>query len=45
MRLESEILEEGSELVLRKGSPIEIAFLDKNDFIKRRIEIAHRFRK
>lgn len=34
-----------SELVLEKGSRIDIAFLDKHDFLKRRIEIAHRFRK
>ncbi len=43
--VESEILDEGSELVLKKGSEISIAFLDKNEFLRRRIEIAHRYRK
>lgn len=38
-------LVEGSELVLKKGSKINIAFIDKQEFLKRRIEIAHRFRK
>lgn len=39
------ILAEGDELLLEKGSKIKIAFLDKQDFLKRRIEIGHRFRK
>jgi len=43
--VESEILDEGLELVLKKGSEISIAFLDKNEFLRRRIEIAHRYRK
>ncbi len=43
--VESKELKEGSELILKKGSPISIAFLDKEDFLKRRRDIAHRFRK
>ena len=43
--VESQILKEGSELILKKGSKIKIGFLDKKDFLGKRIEIAHRFRK
>lgn len=43
--VESDILEEGHELVLSKGTEIQIAFLDKQNFIEKRIEIAHRYRK
>lgn len=43
--VESEVLDEGDELVLQKGSEIEIAFINKREFLSRRIEIAHRFRK
>ena len=43
--VESEILEDGHELVLTKGSEIEIAFLDKQEFLERRIELGHRYRK
>lgn len=43
--VESQILKEGSELILKKGSKINIGFLDKKDFLRKRIEIAHRFRK
>jgi len=39
------ILKEGDELILEKGTRIKIAFLDKKDFLKRRIEIGHRYRK
>ena len=38
-------LDYGNELVLRKGTEIEICFLDKKDFLRKRIEIGHRFRK
>lgn len=43
--VESEILSEGSVLTLKKGSKIGIAFFDKDDFLKRRRDIAHRYRK
>ena len=43
--VESKILEEGSELVLKRGTEIKIGFIDRKEFLKRRIEIAHRFRK
>ena len=43
--VESKTLEEGSELTLRKGSEISIAFLDKEEFLTKRRNIAHRFRK
>lgn len=32
-------------LTLRKGSEIQLAFLDKGEFLKRRIDIANRYRK
>ena len=38
-------LGESDELLLEKGSKIKIAFIDKQDFLKKRIEIGHRFRK
>lgn len=38
-------LNEGSELLLKKGSTIGIGFLNKREFLRRRIEIVHRFRK
>lgn len=41
----SKVLKEGDKLLLKKGSEIRIAFLDKNEFLKRRIDISHRFRK
>lgn len=41
----SKVLKEGDNLLLKKGSKIKIAFLDKNEFLKRRIDISHRFRK
>ena len=41
----SKVLKEGDKLLLKKGSEIKLAFLDKNEFLKRRIEISHRFRK
>ena len=43
--VESEILKNNQELILRKGSQIEIGFLNKKEFLERRIDIAHRFRK
>lgn len=43
--VESKILKEGSELLLKKGSQIKIGFLNREEFLKRRIEIAHRYRK
>jgi len=43
--VESEILNEKNELILTKGSEIEIAFLNKQEFLERRIEIGHRYRK
>lgn len=43
--VKSDVLEEGSELVLKKGSKIKIAFLDKGVFLRKRIEMGHRFRK
>lgn len=43
--VESEMLDEGSKLILKKGSQIEIAFLNRKEFLERRIDIAHRFRK
>jgi len=41
----SKVLKKGDKLLLKKGSEIKLAFLDKNEFLKRRIEISHRFRK
>lgn len=38
-------LTEKDTLLLKKGSEIKIAFINKEDFLKRRIEISHRFRK
>ncbi|MDP4009378.1 MAG: NAD(+)/NADH kinase [Candidatus Shapirobacteria bacterium] len=38
-------LEKGNKLVLNKGEVIKIAFLNKEEFIKRRMEIASRYRK
>lgn len=38
-------LEKGDKLILNKGEIIKIAFLDKDEFIKRRMEIASRYRK
>lgn len=43
--VKSKTFDTNSELILKKGSQIEIAFLDKNEFLKRRIDIAHRYRK
>jgi len=43
--VESKILTEGSKLTLRKGNKIGIAFIDKEDFLERRRNIAHRYRK
>lgn len=43
--VESKILSEGSKLTLKKGSKIGITFIDKEDFLKRRRDIAHRYRK
>lgn len=43
--IESEILSEGSELVLRKGTEVNLAFLNKTEFVQRRIDMAHRYRK
>lgn len=40
-----EKLSADSELVLRKGSKVRIAFLDKKEFLQRRVDIGHRFRK
>ncbi len=38
-------LNEGDELVLKKGTQIQIGFMDKEDFLKRRIQFSHRYRK
>jgi NAD+ kinase len=38
-------LNQEDTLLLKKGTEIEIAFLNKDDFLKRRIDISHRFRK
>ncbi len=38
-------LKQNDTLLLKKGSEIKIAFLNKNEFLKRRIDISHRFRK
>lgn len=43
--VESKVLGEGSELLLRKGSKVQLAFLDKKEFERKRIEMGHRFRK
>jgi len=43
--VEGGILNEEDELILKKGSKIEISFLDKKDFLRKRIEIGHRLRK
>ncbi len=43
--VKSKAISEGDTLLLKKGSEIEIGFLDKNEFLKRRIELSHRFRK
>lgn len=40
-----EQLDKDSELILKKGSKIKLAFLDKKEFLKRRVDISHRFRK
>lgn len=38
-------LSRGSELILRKGTPVELAFLNKKEFLGRRIALSHRYRK
>ena len=38
-------LEEGSTLTLKKGKDIRFAFIDKANFLERRIELGHRYRK
>lgn len=43
--VESKILKENDELILSRGSEIQLAFLNKQKFIKKRIEIGHRYRK
>lgn len=43
--VEAGTLDEGSELILRKGTEVKLAFLNKTEFVQRRIEMAHRFRK
>ncbi len=43
--VKSKTLTMDDTLLLKKGSEIKIAFLDKNEFLKRRIDISHRFRK
>jgi NAD+ kinase len=43
--VKSEILKEGGVLKLKKGKSIKLAFLNKEDFLKRRIELAHRYRR
>ena len=42
--VKSKTLNEGDTLLLKKGDEIKIAFLNKNDFLKRRIALSHRFR-
>lgn len=43
--VKSELLEKGSTLTLQKGKRIQLAFLNREDFLKRRIELAHRYRR
>lgn len=43
--VKSQTLEEGSELVLRKGTEVNLGFLNKVEFLQRRIDITHRYRK
>ncbi|MBN1618158.1 NAD(+)/NADH kinase [Candidatus Dojkabacteria bacterium] len=38
-------ISEGDILTLRKGSQVKIAFLSKEKFVQKRIELAHRYRK
>lgn len=38
-------LEEGSTLTLKKGKEIRFTFIDKTNFLGRRIELGHRYRK
>ena len=38
-------LNEGDTLVLKRGHEIKIGFLNKNDFLKRRIDLSHRYRR
>ena len=40
-----EDLSEDNELVLKKGSRVQLAFLDRKEFLQRRVDIGHRFRK
>lgn len=41
----TEKLTQGKELIIKRGEDVEIGFLDKDDFLKRRAEILHRYRK
>jgi len=43
--IETKTLNSGSELILKKGSMVKLAFLNKKEFLKKRIEFAHRYRK
>jgi len=43
--IQTGVLNEGDTLLLKKGSEIKIGFLNKNEFLKRRIDLSHRFRK
>lgn len=43
--VETGVLKKGSELILRKGASVGLAFLDKKDFLKRRISLSHRYRR
>lgn len=38
-------LNEGDTLDLKRGHEIKIGFLNKNDFLKRRIDLSHRYRR
>lgn len=42
--VESKVLNEGDELILTRGSDISIAFLNKEDFLRKRRNITHRYR-
>ena len=43
--VETGVLKEGSELTLKKGASVELAFLDKKEFLRRRISLSHRYRR
>lgn len=43
--IESGKLDSNSELILRKGKTVKLLYIDKKEFLKKRIEFAHRYRR